>query len=308
LKLLLYTAGIDGAAWVDSLARALPDANIQRWPDADSSAIDYALVWKPPKTMLPDLRAAKAIFNLGAGVDMLLAMPGWPRDLPLIRLEDAGMAEQMSEYVVHAVLRWYREFDAYAQAQLDRAWRPRRRMDKDSFTIGLLGAGTLGLPVAMALQRLGFRVLAWTRTRRDLDGVGTYTGAVELDDFLGACRVLVCMLPLTTVTRGLLSRDVLSRLPRGAYVVNVARGALCVEADLLSLIDEGHLAGAMLDVFHDEPLPATSPFWHHPRIVVTPHVSAVTLIEDSVAQIAAKIARLEAGLPVTGIVDPQRAY
>ena len=308
MKLVLYTAGINGSAWVDALARVLPQATIQRWPDGDAGAIDYALVWKPPRTMLRDLHSAKAIFNLGAGVDALLAMPGWPTEVALIRLEDAGMAEQMSEYVAHAVLRWYREFDAYAQAQRDRLWQPRRRLDKDAFSIGLLGAGVLGCHVAATLQGLGFRVLAWSRTRKDIPLVKSYAGGAELDDFLGECRVLVCMLPLTTMTRGLLNRDVMSRLPRGAYVINVARGAVCVEADLLALVDAGHLAGAMLDVFHDEPLPAASPFWHHPRIVVTPHVSAVTLLEDSVVQIAAKIRRLEAGLTVTGVVDPERAY
>jgi glyoxylate/hydroxypyruvate reductase A len=308
LKLLLYTAGVDGSAWVDALARALPEAKIQRWPDADACAIDYALVWKPPKGMLADLRSAKAIFNLGAGVDALLAMPGWPAELPLIRLEDAGMAEQMSEYVLHAVLRWYREFDAYAQAQRERAWRPRRRLGKEQFSIGLLGAGVLGHRVASSLRALGFPVLAWSRTRKDMPGVRSYAGGAELDDFLGETRVLVCMLPLTTLTRGLLNGDVLARLPTGAYLINVARGAVCVEADLLELIDSGHLAGAALDVFNDEPLPAASAFWHHPRIVVTPHVSAVTLLEDSVVQIAAKIRRLEAGLTVTGVVDPERAY
>jgi len=307
VKILLQKPGSDAAAWADALRVALPEATIHRWPDGAQDPMDYALVWKPPVELVERLEESKAVFNLGAGVDALLGKSQWS-STRLIRLEDAGMAVQMSEYVAYAVLRWYREFAAYEVAQRERVWQPRRRLDKGNFGVGVLGLGLLGTEVAATLKSLGFPVSGWSRSPKAVEGVRTFAGPAQLEAFLRSTRVLVCMLPLTPATRGLVDRNVLSRLPRGAYFINIARGALCVDGDLVAAIEDGHIAGAMLDVFAEEPLPASSPFWHHPRIVVTPHVSAVTLMDESIAQIAAKIRRLEAGLSVTGIVDPAHAY
>jgi len=308
VNLLLYTAGGNTDAWVDALSRAMPEANIGTWAEGGTVMADYALVWKPPPTLLPKLDRARAIFNLGAGVDGLESMPRSLDSVPLIRLEDAGMAEQMAEYVMLAVLRRYREFDAYAQSQSEGAWQPRRRLDKSSFRVGILGIGVLGVAVAAALATFGFPVDGWSRARKQIPDVTSFAGIAELQAFLGRCRVLVCMLPLTAETRGMLNRALLSHLPQHAYIVNVSRGALLVDEDLLALIDSGALSGATLDVFQKEPLPALHAFWHHPRITLTPHISAVTRIEESVAQIAAKIRRIEAGLPVSGVVDRTRFY
>ena len=306
MNLLYYTAADDGARWREAIARELPEAALRTWPQPGAPA-DYALVWKPPAAMLAELSSVRAVFNLGAGVDAILGMAAWPAGVPLIRLEDAGMAEQMAEYASYAVLRRYREFEAYEQAQRAGEWRPRPRLDKRAFAVGILGFGVLGVAVAKALGALGFAVNAWSRARKDMHGVRSFARD-ELDAFLATCGVLVCTLPLTPQTRHLLDRSTLARLPRGAYVVNVARGALIAEPDLLALIDSGHLSGAMLDVFDDEPLPRAHAFWHHPRITVTPHISAATRIDESVGQVAAKIRRLEAGLPVSGVVDASRAY
>jgi glyoxylate/hydroxypyruvate reductase A len=311
LNLIFCSAAGNSAAWLAALARAFPGASVHacsHLPDEATQAplrqrVDYALLWKPPADLLRQLGSVKAVFNLGAGVDTLAASQALPAGVPVVRIEDAGMAEQMSEYVVHTVLRQYRELDAYAEAQHARVWRPRARQDKRQFGVGILGIGVLGSAVAAALLPFGFPLAGWSRTRKIVAGVDSYAGRVELDAFLARCRVLVCLLPLTRETRGLLDRRALSQLPIGAHVVNVARGALIVDEDLLALLDQGRLGGATLDVFHDEPLPAAHPFWHHPRISITPHVSAVTLVEESVAQIAGKIARLEVGLPITGIVN-----
>ena len=315
MNLLFCSAAINGAEWRAALARAFPAARVHACPpslddgaQAPPQDYDYALLWKPPPQLLQRLGPVKAIFNLGAGTDALAGVDALPSGVPVVRIEDAGMAEQMSEYVVHAVLRQYREFDAYADAQRAGAWLPRERQDKRAFHVGILGIGVLGTAVAAALRPFGFPLAAWSRTRKNLSGVDSYAGNGELDAFLARCRMLVCLLPLTQQTRGLLDRRALSRLLVGAHVVNVARGGLIVDDDLLALLDEGRLGGATLDVFRDEPLAASHPFWHHPRVTITPHVSAVTLVEPSVAQIAAKIARLEAGLPITGIVDRERDY
>jgi glyoxylate/hydroxypyruvate reductase A len=308
VRLLFYTASTSTRAWIDALSRAMPEASIEVWPDAGPGDADYALVWKPPAELLDRLDRVKAIFNLGAGVDGLESIAGSPRGAPLVRLEDAGMAGQMAEYVVYAVLRRYREFDAYLASQREGAWKPRRRLDKSRFRVGILGIGLLGEAVASALTGFGFPVDGWSRSRKQISGVRSFAGAAELPEFLGGCSVLVCMLPLTRDTRGILDGAALSRLPDGAYVINVARGGLVVDDDLLALIDKGALSGAMLDVFREEPLPASHAFWHHPRITLTPHVSATTLIEESVAQICAKILRFEAGLPISGIVDRTHLY
>ena len=308
MNLLFHTAGGNAAAWLEALSRALPEANIAAWPQTTARPADYAIVWKPPQELLGALGQVKAVFNLGAGVDAVAETPALSCDVPLIRLEDAGMAEQMVEYACYAVLRCYREIDAYAEQQRAALWRPRRRIDKRSFGVGILGLGVMGVAVAQALGRFGFPLLGWSRGRKAIDGVTSYAGPGELDAVLGQARILICLLPSTRETRGLLDRARLSRLPRGACVVNLARGDILVDDDLVALLDEGHLAAAILDVFRDEPLPAAHAFWHHPKITVTPHVSAATLIDESVEQIAAKIRRMEAGLPVAGVVGRERGY
>ncbi len=308
MRLLFYTEGSNAESWLEALRREFVDARIDGWPSALAGDADYALVWKPPVELLRALGKVKAIFNLGAGVDSMPDVSVLPRDVPLVRLEDAGMAEQMAEYVCHAVLHRYREFDAYAEQQQMAEWRQRPRLPKSGFRVGILGLGVLGTAVATALAPFGFPLRAWSRTHKSLPGVATSTGMAELDGFLAGVRLLVCLLPLTNQTQGLLDGERLSRLPRGAYLVNVSRGGLVVDDELLALLDSDQLAGATLDVFRDEPLPPEHRFWHHPRVALTPHVSAVTLVEESVAQIAAKIRCLEAGLPITGVVGRERGY
>ena len=303
--MFFYSAADDGARWADALRKALPEANVTVGPDP-GDAIDYAVVWKPPADVIASLGGVRALFNLGAGVDALAELP-CPAGVPVVRLVDAGMAEQMAEYAAYAVLRCYREFAAYEASQRHARWEPRDRLDKAAFNVGVLGLGALGSAVAGALVRLGFPVTACSRSPKALEGVRSFA-AEALSDFLATCRVLVCLLPLTQETQGLLDRRRLAWLPRGAYLVNAARGGLVVDADLIALIDAGHISGAMLDVFRDEPLPPEHAFWHHPRITVTPHVSAATQIEPSVAQIASNIRRLESGLPIEGVVDRGRGY
>jgi len=307
LKIQLQAPRDEGAAWQKALAAALPGATIAVWPETSTDP-DYALVWKPPPELFARVRPARAIFNLGAGVEVLLSTPSLPEGVPIIRLEDAGMAVQMAEYVTLAVLSAYRETAAYSAQQREGLWQPRPRLAKAEFGVGILGFGVLGQAVATDLARFGFPLSAWSKTRKDVPGVRSFSGQAELFVFLASARVLVCFLPSTRETRDLLNRATLSRLPRGAWLVNVARGPIVVDDDLIALLDEGHLAGATLDVFREEPLPRGHPFWHHPRITLTPHTSAVTVVEDSIAQVVDKIRRLERGEPVTGVVDRARGY
>jgi glyoxylate/hydroxypyruvate reductase A len=270
-------------------------------------AADYAVVWAPPQAFLDEQPGLRAVFNIGAGVDALLKLR-LPPTARVVRLDDAGMSVQMAEYVCYAVIRHYREFDGYEADVRQGRWSYRKPRSRADFAVGVMGLGVLGSRVAQALRMFEFPVNGWSRSPKALYGVRGFSGREGFNDFLAASRVLVNLLPLTPDTQDILNRDTLSRLQPGGYVINVARGAHLVDEDLLALLDEGHLAGATLDVFRAEPLPAEHPFWTHPSIAVTPHTSARTLRDESIAQIAGKIRALEQGEPIAGIVDPVRGY
>jgi glyoxylate/hydroxypyruvate reductase A len=218
------------------------------------------------------------------------------------------MAVQMAEYVAYATLRYFRRFDEYEEQARHGLWAPLPVHDKQDFTVGVMGLGKLGLRVVETMRGFGFPVRGWSRTPKEVAGVDCFAGMEQLDDFLRGTRALVSLLPLTNETSNLLDRRRLSTLPKGAYVINVARGAQVAEPDLLALIRAGHIAGATLDVFRNEPLPAPHPFWEEPRITITPHISAVTIRSEAVQQIACKIAAFEAGQPVDDIVDRNLGY
>ena len=304
MRILIYRDDGLVEPWARDFAAALPQAETVTWREGQAVVdCDYAVVWAPPPQLLEQLAHVKAIFTMGAGVDALLKLGDALPPVPIVRLGDAGMAEQMTDYAAHAVLRYFRRFDEYEQQARLGIWNPLAARSKSEFTVGVLGLGQLGTPVSKTLRQLGFPVRGWSRTPKDLPGVHCYAGMDALDDFLAGCQALVCLLPLTPATTNLLDRARLSRLPSGSYLVNMARGALVAEPDLLALIRSGHIAGATLDVFRNEPLPAPHPFWSEPRITITPHISAVTLRTEAVRQIAGKIGQLEDGVPPADIAD-----
>jgi glyoxylate/hydroxypyruvate reductase A len=313
MEILLYMPGDDALPWIDEINRALPDARARAWTAGDSAAADYALVWKPTVEVLAGRARLKAVFNLGAGVDALLGLLRTHPDLlpprvPVVKLDDAGMAPQMTQYVMHAVLRHFRRLDEYADFQRECRWRPLEAREPSTYAIGIMGLGSLGTPVATALAQLGFAVRGWSRSLRSVDQIACFAGQHDLPQFLGGLNVLVNLLPLTAETESMLNRDVFARLAPGAQLINIGRGAHVVEEDLLQALDSGQIATATLDVFRQEPLPPPHPFWSHPRIDITPHVAAMTLCKASVRQIAEKIARLEQGLAVDGVIDLARGY
>jgi glyoxylate/hydroxypyruvate reductase A len=295
--------------WLQGLREALPDAEIYDWTPGAPLA-DFAVVWAPPQQMLDEQTRLQAVFNTGAGVDKLMALQLRP-EVAVVRLEDAGMGVQMVEYVLHAVTRHFRELGAYEHAQAEARWAYRKPLRRAAFPIGVLGLGVLGQQVARGLAAFQYPVNGWSRTPRVVDGVQCFHGEQGLQDFLAASRFLVCLLPLTSDTEGLLNRDTMSRLQPGGYLINVARGGHLVDQDLLDLLESGQMAGATLDVFHTEPLPSDHPFWRHPKITVTPHTSARTLRDETIAQIAGKLQDVAAGAPIAslgGVVDRQRGY
>ena len=306
IKISFCCTGTEPEPWLAGLRAALPQAQVELWQPGAVPA-DYAVVWAPPQQFFDEQTQLKAVFAIGAGVDALLKLR-LPASASFVRLDDAGMAVQMAEYVCHAVIRHFRELDRYAADIGQGRWTvhpPRHRAD---FPIGVMGLGVLGRRVAQALAQFEFPVNGWSRTVKNLDGVCGFSGGQQLDAFLAASRILVNLLPLTVETQGIMNRETLSRLQPGGYVINVARGAHLVDEDLLALLDSGHLAGATLDVFRTEPLPTAHPFWRHPKIMITPHTSARTLRETSIAQIVGKMAALERGEKIAGIVDTARGY
>ena len=313
MKVLFYVPHSDAAAWLHDFARALPEADLREWQPNDTAPADFAVVWRPPREMLAGRDDLLAVFNLGAGVDAILALerahPGTlPRNVHVVRLEDTGMAPQMAEYVTHAVLRYMRRFDEYARLQAEHRWRVLEPHPRETFTVGVLGLGVLGAHVARTLAALGVPVRGYSRSAKQIEGVQTYAGEAQFDAFLDDVKVLVNLLPHTPDTNDVLNARTFGKLAHGAYLVNVARGAHLVEQDLLDAIQHGQLAGATLDVFHEEPLLPDHPFWREPRITITPHISALTLREDSVAQVSHKIQALLRGEPISGVVDLARGY
>jgi glyoxylate/hydroxypyruvate reductase A len=301
--------------WLEGLRAALPGATVSLVdPDAADfeqvAEADYAVVWSPPQAFIDSQRSLKAIFNIGAGVDALMQLK-LPFGVPVVRLDDAGMSVQMAEYVCHAVIRHFRELKAHESDAAEGSWTYRKSSRRADFNVGVMGLGVLGARVCQALAQFDYPVLGWSRSPKALPGVRCFSGEAGFKDFLSATRVLVCLLPLTPETEDILCRDTLSQLQPGSYVINVARGRHLVDADLLALIDSGQLAGATLDVFRTEPLPVTHPFCQQPKITLTPHMSARTLRDDSIAQIAGKLRALEAGAALSslaGVVNLNRGY
>lgn len=296
----------DVPLWQEQLRQALPGVTTLAWPASHADA-RIAIVWGPQQAFFDAHPQLEWIFNMGAGVDALLALK-LPANARIVRIEDGGMGAQMAEYVCHAAIRHFREFDRYAAEQQALRWAPRRARQRREFPIGIMGMGVLGQRVARALQHFEFPLHGWSRSAKHFHDLRCYTGAAELPAFLAATRILVCLLPLTTDTHHLLNRALLQQLQPEAFVINVARGKLIVEEDLLALLDAGHLAGAALDVMEHEPLPPDSRLWTHPKVQLTPHIAAQTLIDEGIAQILGKLQAVLAGQSVSGMIDLQRGY
>lgn len=300
---------VDREAWLSALAAADPGLEVRVWPDiGDPAEIDYAFLWKQPRGILDGLENLKAIFSLGAGVDHVLRDDSLPVHVPLVRMVDPTLVSGMVEFVVMRVLHYHRHMPAYESQQREGLWRPLPQVPAPQRRVGILGMGELGSAAGRALAAFGFDVTGWSRTAKDLPGLRCRAGADGLDAMLAQTEILVCLLPLTGDTRGILNRDTLSRLPRGAFLINAARGGHLVEDDLIPLLDAGHLAGATLDVFAVEPLPAGHPFWTHPAITVLPHAAAVTHPVTAARIIAGNIARHRAGQGLLNVVDRGRGY
>jgi glyoxylate/hydroxypyruvate reductase len=274
--------------------------------------VHYAAVWKPIPGELAAFPNLKVIFNLGAGVDALMADKTLP-DVPLVRVAVDDLTDRMAEYVALHVLMHHRQEPFLRESQRAKRWAPKFQWPARAISVGIMGLGVLGANAAEVLTRIGFRVSGWSRSERRVDGVTCFHGEEGLEAFLRQTDILVCLLPLTADTRHVLNRDVFAKLnrtsPLGAPVlINAGRGGLQNEPELLACLDDGTLGGASLDVFAEEPLPQDSPFWTHPRVVLTPHNAADTDPDEISKYVARQIERFEAGGALENIVDRGRGY
>jgi glyoxylate/hydroxypyruvate reductase A len=313
MNIIFYHPTLDSKLWLEGIRQRLPQAQVRAWHRGDSEPADYALVWHPPQEMLAPRGELKGIFVMGAGVDAILTQeqrtPGTlPAGVPLIRLEDTGMALQMQEYALASVLRYFRRLDEYQLFQQQKQWRPLPAHQHGKFTVGILGAGVLGKAVAEKLIDLKFNVRSWSRSAKSQQGVESFYGDAQLEDFTRGCKLLINLLPNTPQTAGILNLKLFSQLEPQSYLINLGRGTHLVEGDLLKALDSGQIAAATLDVFIHEPMQRMHPFWSHPRVSVTPHIGADTLPEEAMDSIVANIKAIEAGETPIGLVDLVRGY
>lgn len=282
--------------WLAGLRAAGPEFRFEVWPElADPAAIEAAVVWRPPSALFDELTALKGICIMGAGADHLFAPGMRLPEVPIARLVDPLMAERMASYVLGAILLHHRQFDLYRRQQAAGLWRRAMHKDTVEIRVGILGLGVMGRTTAELLARVGYDVAGWSRAAKTIPGVQSFVGPGGRAALLARSDVLVCLLPLTPATRGILDRATFERLPAGALLVNAARGEHLVEEDLLAALDSGRLAAAVLDVFTDEPLPPEHRFWGHPKVLITPHVASLSHPATGVPQIIETLRRLRSG-------------
>lgn len=308
-SLVFYSDFDDFSIWKNALQRHLPELEVlHSGQGGDASRIHFALVWKPPEGFFAGMKNLRLIVNLGAGVDSLAGRTDLPEGIPITRISDPQMARMMASYVLFATLRHARDIPHFEQAQRKGTWAYRHPRSPEDIRVAVLGLGQLGALAAHELQRQGLKVSGWSRSAAHIEGVQCFSGMETLDAVLSHADILVVMLPLTPTTSGLLSRERLMRLPRGAAVINVARGSLIDQAALTELLQQGHVGAATLDVFEREPLPADDPFWRMENVLITPHLASVAIPSSAAKQIAENILRASRGEPLSNLIDLSRGY
>jgi glyoxylate/hydroxypyruvate reductase A len=309
MALILRTDATRAAVWREAFKRQAPGFEVRMWDEpGDIAGIEFALVWKPPRGALRGFPNLKAIFSIGAGVDHLFTDPDLPEGVPVVRMVEPELTRGMTEYVVLHVLRHHRRQREIEANQRAEKWDVIETPTAPSRRVGIMGLGELGGAAARALSALEFDVAGWSRSPKEIPGVESFHGDFGMDAFLARSEILVCLLPLTGETEGILNKELFAKLPAGASLINAARGGHQVEDDILAALESGQLSEATLDVFHQEPLPTGHPMWRHPRVTVTPHNASLTDPDGAVRQVIENISRIRRGESPTNIVNPKAGY
>ncbi|MBB2157387.1 glyoxylate/hydroxypyruvate reductase A [Gluconacetobacter diazotrophicus] len=296
------------AIWSALFAAHMPDQKIEIWPDiADPHSVEFLAAWVPPRDLEQTFPNLKVLFSVGAGVDQL-DLSAVPAHVQVVRMIESGLTDGMVDYVRFSVLALHRGMLRYVAQQREQVWKAHPYVPASALTVGVMGLGQLGLPVVEAVRALGYGCRGWARSRRDIDGIPTFAGQEELDAFLGGTDILVCLLPLTAETTGLLARPLFSRLPRGAGLVHCGRGKQLVLDDLMAALDAGELGGAIVDVTDPEPLPPSHALWNRADVLITPHTASITQAETGGKSIVENLQRYRKGDPLKGLVDRTIGY
>jgi glyoxylate/hydroxypyruvate reductase A len=308
MALLYKSDPARGAEWAKILAQKAPDLSFRIWPEiGDPAEIRYFVAWMPPDDLMERFPNLELLISSGAGVDHL-DLSKLPPDLPVARMVETGIVDGMVEYVSMAVLSLHRDLIDYVAQQRDEIWKQIRVRPASTRRVGVLGLGMLGEASCRMLKNFGFQIAGWSRSRREIEGVTCFAGAGELPEFLARTDILVCLLPLTDETRGMLGAELFAQLPKGAKLVNTGRGGHLDQDALLAALDSGQISAAVLDVTTPEPLTKGHPLWSHPRVLVTPHIASMTQPETAVEVVLENLRRHRAGEPLIGLVDRVRGY
>ena len=295
--------------WREALAMEMPELEVRAYPDyGDPAEVDYALVYWPPHGLIASLPNVKAVLSIAAGCDHILADPQLPPELPIVRMVDDYLAAMMAEYAVYGVLHFHRDMHFYRREQLAGRWSRGWPLYTPDTAVGILGLGAIGGDCAAKLGALGFQVHGWSRGPKSVAGVTCHHGAGGLLAMAAQCRFLVCVLPLTEQTQGIIDARLLAAMPQGGFIINIARGGHLVDDDLLVALDSGQLGGAFLDVYNEEPLPPSHSYWRHDKVWMTPHVAGELVPRSCAKSVAANIRRMEAGRSVPDLLDKVRGY
>ncbi len=295
--------------WVEAISKAAPGIQIYNYKEAHpTEEVIMAIVWKHPPHSLVGYPNLRCIASFGAGVDFIFDDPDIPENIPVTRVVDPKLAGDMSEFVLAVILNHLKNLNQYKIDQLAGKWQPLPYRRVEDTRVGIMGMGALGSSLARDLLELQFKVIGWAGSRKNMSNVTVYVGEGEKREFLSQADILVCLLPLTDKTRGILNIETFMALPKGAYVINVARGGHLADNDLLEAVNTGHLSGASLDVFHAEPLGDNHPFWGHPAIHMTPHIASVSDMVSVIPQLLENYTRLLAGKPLLNLVSPVKGY
>lgn len=295
--------------WKNALLRANPELKVYSYlEEHPKEDIVMALIWKHPEGSLSGYPNLKCIASAGAGVDYIFEDATAPKHVPITRVVDPYLASDMSEHVLAVILAHLKNLNTYKLQQVNNIWKPRDYKRIKDVTVGILGLGELGALTALDLVRTGFEVQGWSRSKKNIGGVNTFAGTNELSGFLNTTDILVCLLPLTPETKGFINTELLAQLPKDAYVINVARGGHVVDADLLEQLDAEHISGACLDVYHQEPLATSHPFWQHKKVHMTPHYASVSDTNSVIPQILENYQNLREGYKLLNEVDREKGY
>jgi glyoxylate/hydroxypyruvate reductase len=309
MSIIIVSQGRDVTPWIEALKAKRPELEVNAYPEAGlNDDVDFALAWNHPLGVFKEFPNLKCIASMGAGVDHILKDPELPTNAVITRVTNENLTKDMATFNVALVMNHIRGLSNFKVEESAASWKPAPYLRPEDVTVGVMGMGVLGTHTALQLKQLGFNVQGWARSSKNLEGIHVFSDNSELDTFLATSNVLICLLPLTPDTVNILNKRTFGKLPQNAFVINVARGEHLVEDDLIEMIDNGHLAGASLDVFRTEPLPANHRFWAHPKINVTPHIASVTDPASAVSQILENYDRVKRNESLINVVSRTKGY